>query len=1187
MSIASVAHSHVFGLSPSLSKENVFYVDENTVLYFAGCNVVVADMDSKAQKFFPATEKAEGISAVMISPDRHVFAVSEKSSKPAINIYDLHSFRKRRTLHAYSESQGTAREFVSLAFSSDTRYLAAQLGGPEWILHYFAWEKGKLIATINTLPPPTSGLSLQTPKPPSSDPTESSAPGRVSFQDRASISGNPRASIAIGNGFGQATMARAAANHGGSIIQISICPTDGCQIGVLSERFLKILHYFEGAFQSSTPRLPPFKELRCHAWLQNERIAIGTSDADIFILANGELLTEMKFGSSIPAAVNPIGALTHLSVAPQANTSTNATATTAAPIVPSVNVIISIGRGLLAAGVGGAVEVYEKYADSSNGKGESYKMMWKLPLPDENQAVRSMAVSGICELSKYFPEEAYSVSLHPSGLYLLVGFSDKLRLLNVLMDDFRLFKEFGIRGCRECRFSHGGHIFAAVHGNMIQLYSTWTFDNIGNLKGHNGKVRSLYWTPDDNVLVSAGSDGAVYTWFVKDLKRESEHILKSCNYTSAVCSINGKSVFAVGSDKVLKEINESTVTCQVETNAVLTQVAISHNGKMMFAGTSTGQIRSLKFPLTGDSEDFQEHQAHSGAVTKLRVSYDDQFLFSVSEDGCMYVYRISDKDDRTLKRERSLQFADEILITKSDLEEKTILMSELQRSLEELKLEHEYQLRLKDMNFNEKLKEITEKYSQEIEALKISTSVLRTEKDKEEVKHEEELQGVKAKHMQELHEIETKYNQQLMEEYEKFQDLQANAGSMQEQWQKQMKDFEGATQRALSDAQAEAEARLNMKSAEIARLHDETHQQLSEFEEMARQNNEDIDSEIQILSARYEKKLRAEREEGARLKGENGIMRKKFNTLNKDIEDNKNEIQRMRDDEKKLKGVISMLEKEIATFKKDMAERDELIQDKERRVYDLKKKNQELEKFKFVLDFRIKELKEQVEPRENNIQEMTGHIRDINFELEILNKQKGLLEEEIGELTSKLDTTKKDYANEHRHLHDITHYLKVFRNELQDAIQYIQEPSVLKKCVENLHKKYCTGITDLSHSGIDKDVKREYLRQHEVLKDQIMELRAAAEKNMTAYRADNVHSMMENQLLIGEINALRKATRGKLRKIKSAKNTSETAIMQVLAAKPMPPGQLHKGVQLPELRAPPGLPSVPFFKNAMVAPASS
>ena len=58
-----------------------------------------------------------------------------------------------------------------------------------------------------------------------------------------------------------------------------------------------------------------------------------------------------------------------------------------------------------------------------------------------------------------------------------------------------------------------------------------------------------------------------------------------------------------------------------------------------------------------------------------------------------------------------------------------------------------------------------------------------------------------------------------------------------------------------------------------------------------------------------------------------------------------------------------------------MAERDELIQDKERRVYDLKKKNQELEKFKFVLDYRIKELKQQVEPRENEISSMTDQIR--------------------------------------------------------------------------------------------------------------------------------------------------------------------------------------------------------------------
>lgn len=49
----------------------------------------------------------------------------------------------------------------------------------------------------------------------------------------------------------------------------------------------------------------------------------------------------------------------------------------------------------------------------------------------------------------------------------------------------------------------------------------------------------------------------------------------------------------------------------------------------------------------------------------------------------------------------------------------------------------------------------------------------------------------------------------------------------------------------------------------------------------------------------------------------------------------------------------------------------------EKRIYDLKKKNQELEKFKFVLDFKIKELKKQIEPRENDIKAMKDQIQEV------------------------------------------------------------------------------------------------------------------------------------------------------------------------------------------------------------------
>lgn len=48
----------------------------------------------------------------------------------------------------------------------------------------------------------------------------------------------------------------------------------------------------------------------------------------------------------------------------------------------------------------------------------------------------------------------------------------------------------------------------------------------------------------------------------------------------------------------------------------------------------------------------------------------------------------------------------------------TQIMLELKTRVEELKMENEYQLRLKDMNYNEKMKELTEKFMQEMESLK-------------------------------------------------------------------------------------------------------------------------------------------------------------------------------------------------------------------------------------------------------------------------------------------------------------------------------------------------------------------------------------------------------------------------------------------------------------------------------------
>ena len=61
-------------------------------------------------------------------------------------------------------------------------------------------------------------------------------------------------------------------------------------------------------------------------------------------------------------------------------------------------------------------------------------------------------------------------------------------------------------------------------------------------------------------------------------------------------------------------------------------------------------------------------------------------------------------------------------------------------------------------------------------------------------------------------------------------------------------------------------------------------------------------SRVEVLNGcgRYEAKLTAERDMGLRLKGENGIMKKRFSALQKDIDEAREECKALFDQKKEL-----------------------------------------------------------------------------------------------------------------------------------------------------------------------------------------------------------------------------------------------------------------------------------------------
>ena len=42
------------------------------------------------------------------------------------------------------------QDFISVAYSGDSKFMVTQTGVPEWNLHFWSWEKGKVLASVRT-----------------------------------------------------------------------------------------------------------------------------------------------------------------------------------------------------------------------------------------------------------------------------------------------------------------------------------------------------------------------------------------------------------------------------------------------------------------------------------------------------------------------------------------------------------------------------------------------------------------------------------------------------------------------------------------------------------------------------------------------------------------------------------------------------------------------------------------------------------------------------------------------------------------------------------------------------------------------------------------------------------------------------------------------------------------------------
>ncbi|XP_064521570.1 cilia- and flagella-associated protein 57 isoform X2 [Pseudopipra pipra] len=733
---AAVLPVAVFGCRPRVAG-GVCFLEEQVVLHAAGAGCLRLHLEHKWHNFIPGTEKSRGVQALAVSPNRRFLAVSEAAGEqPVLAVYELFAERARRR-RALATAELPARQAVSLAFSPDGRYLATATAMPEGVLTCWLWEKHQLEAAVRLLAPGSGPCQVSfSPQ----DSTQLCITGNGFFKLFKYSEGNLK-QMNLQKGEPENYLCHAWLSE-----EKVVCGTDTGKLSVFETGEL----HWETNLEYRKPPRELEEDATTKEYESSLDVSCGLASEDITqhsslpqisaVAAYSKgfacspspgvvLLFEKTKGQEAYEESQEIWLpqdqfrtepkksdrqdITCICFSPSEETMVISTNKHQLYMFPMVSTKLIREKTSYFAYLN-----FPLHSDSITGLD---MCIWK-PILATCSLDRSVRIwnykTNTLELCKEYQEEAYTVSLHPTGLFCLVGFSDKLRFISLLYEDMHVFKEFAVRKCRECSFSNGGHLFAAVNGNVIQIYSSITFDNVTNLKGHSGKIHAIKWSADDAKFVSCDTHGAVFEWNLMTGKRESECVLKTCIYSSISLSSDAKIIFAVGSDQTLKEISESSIQHEVPAYGVVyTAVAVSHSGHMIYVGTSLGTIRAMKYPLTL-KRDFHEYQAHAGAVTKMSVTSDDQFLLTASEDGCIFIWKVHDKEGGALKGEAAAEYAQEVLIMKSDIDEKSQAILDLQICVKDLQTESDYELRLKDLYCTGKIKALEENFTQEIDSLK-------------------------------------------------------------------------------------------------------------------------------------------------------------------------------------------------------------------------------------------------------------------------------------------------------------------------------------------------------------------------------------------------------------------------------------------------------------------------------------
>ena len=625
------------------------------------------------------------------------------------------------------------------------------------------------------------------------------------------------------------------------------------------------------------------------------------------------------------------------------------------------------------------------------------------------------------ENSKEFDQTAQAISFHPSGFHVAVAFTDRVRMLNILYsekkNDLRTAKDISQRGCQELAYSNGGHYLAIATGSIIQLYAVYSGECLQEftMRGHTNGIRKIVWYQDDLGLFSSATDGLVLAWNLEDVvanngKKPEEVLPLTTSYVTSLDFVvnekGEKTVFTNSVDSNIYEINirnakndqrdkdlgdaqkkwiVDTPKC-LPTGAKIACLTLSKSKNYMFMGTegptNPGMIRCYKYPF--QQAGVAQIQTHSIGVIKIIISNDDSYLFSIGEDCNLIVYELKDKDSKVKRDKESfgMLMSEEYLYDRDKYKRKQKTIEALNQKVKEMEADIDYRNKTATQLKLDKIGKLEGEREQQLSVNEQKMATISEEISEMEEQYDSLLETVRQRHEEKKMALEMEHKTKLVSEVKKYEDKLKEKVLADEQHKKFEEEIIQRHNEFVTKLREDYEAQLRQGELEREEIQMKKAELVEKFMKERDEVEEKAERDIEQLKETKEAEIKRMQEDK---------QTKQFGLQLASSECSLAEF-KMKDKEARHKDImdeITSIQDEISTFTKDqennekeIMERDKTIEKKIERINELKRKTQELEKFKFVLDYKIKELKRDIGPREEDIAKMKEQLNNMASEVE-------------------------------------------------------------------------------------------------------------------------------------------------------------------------------------------------------------